>query len=766
MGRLRSKTISTILTVLFGSMLMSSMIWLVLSDERLSGGFWPRDIGQRVSAAFGATPNSGQTETTRATVAPNELTWLAVAVRLAALLVCSALISGIWAVLRPSHDPGQRARRRFESAFQSAMFLISRPWCLAGGWLIVWFIATSITNIALSNFLLFASPLFVAFIVASSLNGFWDACIRSASMAFVSQTTPPVSQRYWKELCVVLLAAAGWEATSFWMNERLYAGLLVPHGDSAMYEEHLWNVWHGKGFRSYLDQGLFLGEHIQVIHLLLLPLHKIWPSYLMMELIASSSLAICVVPIFSIAKRHSGSSKAAMWLALAWLLFFPMHFLDIAIDLKTLRPSCYGLPFLFWGIDFAERRRLVFSSLCFLIALTTQEDFALVVGSIGAVLFLTSRNHVDTTSAAEGKRFVRWSLGVFLFSVAWVLLAVLVVIPAFRGGEAVHYSRYFGDLGNSPGDLFRTALRSPGKILAQLFSLRTLYYGLVLTVPIAMIPWRRPVYLLAGVATFCMLSLIQLSNSSESADATGLAELPPIPFHHFHAPILPVLFWAAAAGLGATNDVRWRAGRRQPPGTTSPPNPRSSAPALQRNALEAPASSQNPVRQEPRNKAINFPNAMYNNAVSNARLAFFCAACTAVSGSLMPVGATFWSNDSPFGWRNLYISTERAAAFERIIASLPPDSRIASTDYVHTRLTHFDRSYDYSGYLRAVNDYQLGVPADTDYIVIDTGHRYSEIKSTEEVRELIDEPDSWEVIPNDSHGLFIVLRRVTESQTP
>jgi hypothetical protein len=67
-----------------------------------------------------------------------------------------------------------------------------------------------------------------------------------------------------------------------------------------------------------------------------------------------------------------------------------MHFLDIAIDLKTLRPSCYGLPFLFWGIDFAERRRTFASSICFLVALTTQEDFALVVGSIGAALFLVA----------------------------------------------------------------------------------------------------------------------------------------------------------------------------------------------------------------------------------------------------------------------------------------------------------------------------------------------------------------------------------------
>ena len=126
---------------------------------------------------------------------------------------------------------------------------------------------------------------------------------------------------------------------------------------------------------------------------------------------------------------------------------------------------------------------------------------------------------------------------------------------------------------------------------------------------------------------------------------------------------------------------------------------------------------------------------------------------------MMPVGAAFWSHVSQSGWRNRYAHNERGIEFEKILASLPPNARIASTDYVHTRLTHFDRSYDYSGYLRAVNNYQPGVPADTEYIVIDTGHRYSEIKSIDQVRELKAEPVRWEIIPNDSHGLFIVLKR-------
>ena len=711
----RLKTTPALLLAGIGFLMQASMIWVILTEIRLSDGFWPADIGSHVVSAFGGTVNSAILDYPKI-----ELSWLSVAIRLAIMLASAAVIAAGIALCRSRMLTTPPFRRTFVSAWWLSIAAITRPWLLAGLWLIAWLVATSVSDPGYLSFLLLTTPLFAAMIAALSLNGFWDSCAGGDQ----SHPIDPIGRRMWvlrhREILVVLLAAICWEATSFWMNERLYAGLLVPHGDSAMYEEHLWNVWHGKGFRSYLDQGLFLGEHIQVIHLLLLPLHMIWPSYLMMELVASCSLAICVVPLFSIAKRHSGSSRAAMWLALAWLLFFPMHFLDIAIDLKTLRPSCYGLPFLFWGIDFAERRRLISSSVCFLIALTTQEDFALVVGSIGAVLFLISRR--ETAADGDSRIFARWTIGLTVFSVAWVLLAVLVVIPAFRGGEVVHYSRYFGDLGNSPGDLVRTVLRHPGKVLAQLLSLRTLFYVLVLTVPLGLSPLRRPLYLCAGAATFAMLSLIQLGNSSGAEAVAGLSELPPIPYHHFHAPLLPVLFWAAAASLKPRSDAGGKSASR---------------PAIIRWMSEL----------------------QIKNPVTAARLAFLCAVCTGISGSLMSVGATFWSGTSPFGYAQLYVPGDRATEFQKVLAVLPEHSRVASTDYVHTRLTHFDRSYDYSDYVRAVNNYQPGVPADTDYIVIDTGHRYSAVRTLGQARELREEPDKWEVAPIDTRGLFIVLKR-------
>jgi uncharacterized membrane protein len=66
-----------------------------------------------------------------------------------------------------------------------------------------------------------------------------------------------------------------------------------------MYEEHIWNLLHGKGFRSFLDQGrLFLGEHVQVIHLAVIPLYLLWPSHVLLELCQSACLALGAIPVF------------------------------------------------------------------------------------------------------------------------------------------------------------------------------------------------------------------------------------------------------------------------------------------------------------------------------------------------------------------------------------------------------------------------------------------------------------------------------------
>ncbi len=124
-----------------------------------------------------------------------------------------------------------------------------------------------------------------------------------------------------------------------------------------------------------------------------------------------------------------------------------------------------------------------------------------------------------------------------------------------------------------------------------------------------------------------------------------------------------------------------------------------------------------------------------------------------------PLGIRFWNPGSFYYWRSLYVPGRRAELFPLVLEQIPPDARVASTDFVHSRFTHHERSYDYSNYRREVSSYENCVPDDTDFIVIDTRHHYSEIHSPDQVRELQIEPEKWQLLDDSTDGYFIVLRR-------
>ncbi|QDV19029.1 hypothetical protein Pan153_36910 [Gimesia panareensis] len=487
------------------------------------------------------------------------------------------------------------------------------------------------------------------------------------------------------------------------MNWRLYQGLLIPHGDSAMYEEHLWNVLHGKGFRSYLDQGLFWGEHIQFIHLLLSPLYFIWPSHLLLELSETVALASGAIPLYRMASRHSGSKTAGKAMVAAYLCYFPLQFLDIAIDLKTFRPISFGVPLMLFALDALERKRWKSATVLLLLCLAAKEDYAIILGPLG--LWIAWRAFQERKQQQQDKqpallKTVAPGIGLSVFAVVYLALVVKVLIPWFRSGTQVHYVGYFQKFGNSLGEVVSNILFNPGLLLGELFQPDTLIYALALLVPLGLLPLFSPGRLLVGLPIFGLLCLNELAHD---------------PRHHFHAPIVPIVCWAAAYGIGNVPVL------------------------LQRWKKQTASLSQ---------------------AQTWATHFLWCSSlATGLFFSLGPAGLVFWDSGSSWYWGRLYVPGERARQFEKIANLIPPDSRVASTDFVHPRYTHHERSYDYSNYRRKVNEYEAGVPEDTDYIVIDTQHPYSEIKTPDQIPEYHDHPEQWELLPDETDGYFIVLKR-------
>ena len=550
------------------------------------------------------------------------------------------------------------------------------------------------------------------------------------------------------------------------MNWGLWFNLRVPHGDSAMYEEHLWNLEHGKGFRSYLDQGLFLGEHIQVIHLLLVPLHLLWPSHLLLELCQALVMALGAWPVYRIARRHlaaetpetrllqetgflSGGDarradsraaevdkprvdRAALLLACAYLLYVPLQYLDITIDLKTFRPNSLGVPLLLFALDALEQRRYLRMCGWLALVLACQEDYAIVIGLLGAWIMFTraAPPAADATGISAWRRELAGrahrprlllGIGMLAFGIGYLLLTFKVVLPYFRDGATIHYASYFEKFGRTPGEIVRTMITQPQRVLAEVFTVGGIVYALRLLVPLGGLPLLSPGRLLTAAPLFVLLCLNELAMQV------------PAPVHHFHAPVVPLLFWAAAAELSG------------------------------RSARAMPIFD----RHNQRLGDFRPDSTTQGAAIRRARFACACALFTGLTTTLTPLGLKFWDPGSSRYWRALYVPNERARAFAKVDAMIPQDARVASTDFVHARFTHRERSYDYSDYLREVAEYEDRVPIDTGYIVLDIEHPYNTPERTAAlrqspetaVRELREEPDRWELLPDPTNGYYIILRR-------
>ena len=486
------------------------------------------------------------------------------------------------------------------------------------------------------------------------------------------------------------------------MNWGLYWELLLPHGDSAMYEEHLWNLTHGKGFRSYLDQGLFLGEHIQFIHLFLIPFHRIYPSQLTMELFESLAIASGAVPVFFLARRHSQSEKVGLMLACGYLLYFPLQFLDIAIDFKTFRPIAFGVPVLLFALDQLERKRYRTMIVLFLISLTAKEDYAIVLAPIGLWIALF-QFRID--SDLPKKRAIIFGISIAVLSTVYLLTTVAVILPWFRSGVEIHYVGYFTQFGDSLGEVIRNII-DPTVLLPALVNVTSLLYVFMILVPLGFFP----LFSFSRFAT-CLPLLMLLC----------LNEIAQDPRHHFHAPIIPILFWAAASGLPHFSKILGRLFQ----------------------------SKENATKSESLLVSVKIP----------AQFLLLCAFFSGLFLSNSPAGISFWDQGDPNYWKKNYLPGKRAEMFSRIENLIPLASRVASTDFVHPRYTHHERSYDYSNYARRVNENKTGAPPDTGYIVVDTNHRYSEIKKPEDISEYRDHPEEWELLPDETDGYFIILKR-------
>jgi uncharacterized membrane protein len=367
-------------------------------------------------------------------------------------------------------------------------------------------------------------------------------------------------------LILLIAAMLAYFSFSAWYANQRHLAFETGAFDTGVYIQPLWNFLQGKGFAVSIieDNGpLRWATHVEPILFLIAPLYALWPDPRTLYFVQIAALTLAAAPMFALGVRRLQSRWAALVVVLAYFLMpatqsvtlFDFHavtlaplFLLSAIYFLERALAAQGISFWLWPksgrgtaaqgsnsetTNTAPLQRHInrptlnymFAGLFFLLALSTKEDISLIVLMIGLYLLLLRR---------------RWREGGLLAAVGllWFYVTFQVIIPAYRvgGGHSI-YAAWFETLGNTPLDIAMSPITQPDKVLALVFRPDTIPALLMLTLPLALLPWAGlPLFALAApTLAFVLLSANPTLRQLET--------------WHYAAPILAILMLATIDGL-------------------------------------------------------------------------------------------------------------------------------------------------------------------------------------------------------------------------
>ena len=319
-------------------------------------------------------------------------------------------------------------------------------------------------------------------------------------------------------------AAAGFAALSVLRHRAFETGRF----DLGNMVQAVWSTAHGHVLQVTNlrgEQVSRLAAHVDPILVLFAPLWWIWPSPSLLLVTQAIVVALGALPLFWLARKHTGSERAALGFSLAYLLYPATEWMTLN-EFHPVALACPLLLFAIWYLD--EDRLLPFTAFALLAALT-REEIPLVIAGLGIWYALSRR---------------RWLVGgaIVLAGLAWTAIAVQVVIPHFNhGSESSFYGRYDA-VGGSAAGIVKKVFTDPGRLLSVAFDHRGFHYLLDLLLPIAALALLSPLLLVALVPELAL-------NLLSSVDAQSSIH------YHYVAGEIPILF--AAAAMGARRLGRW-----------------------------------------------------------------------------------------------------------------------------------------------------------------------------------------------------------------
>jgi len=265
--------------------------------------------------------------------------------------------------------------------------------------------------------------------------------------------------------------------------------------DLSIYDSLVWNMLHGRSFFAappWAGPGRsHFGNHAELFAYALVPIYALRQNAGTLLLIQAVFIGAAAIPLYQLARKHTDRWPACI-LALSYLLYPALH----GETLFEFHFLPFGPFLLWWAWYLLESRRDGWAVLLVFLTLTVHEDVSAWVAVLGAYFLLSGR---------------RPKVGLFIAVVGtvWFYALKSVVMPHIGGGES--FADIFKDLiprgEKGPGSVVLTVLGNPAFTMSTLAETSKLVYLLQILLPLAFIPFWRPIGLLLAVPGFFLTVL-------------------------------------------------------------------------------------------------------------------------------------------------------------------------------------------------------------------------------------------------------------------
>jgi uncharacterized membrane protein len=260
--------------------------------------------------------------------------------------------------------------------------------------------------------------------------------------------------------------------------------------DLGIYDSLLWNMLHGGSFYKtppWAGPGRsHFGNHAEFVAYVLLPFYALKQNGGTLLIIQSAFLGSAAIPLYKLARRHIDAWPACI-LALTYLLYPALH----GENLFEFHFLPFGPFMLWWAWYFLEARRDRWAAVFVLLTLACREDVSSWVAVLGAYFLVT------------GKR-PKAGLLLAVIGTVWCFTLKFVAMPRVGGGES--FTDIYKDLlptgAKSFGAVVMTVIGNPGFTMWTMAEMSKLTYLLQILIPLAFIPFRRPIWLVLCIPGF------------------------------------------------------------------------------------------------------------------------------------------------------------------------------------------------------------------------------------------------------------------------